>query len=321
MQPRRLYVNTVARTIADSPSGTLNAAFAAFSEDVEGIELYFYEPQVGGGLKYLNYSGNTVKLGVGVTAPASLITAWTALSTTITAAITSTQAGGSGNNEVQTISLTPLPTGGSYSIRFPSRDISISSITASTCQASNHGLLNGQNVTLTGFTGTPSGFSNGSSFFVRDRSTGTFRLAANPAGTAVAITATGTGTAVLGAITTPLIRAGAEPAEVQAAIVAAGLAVNQQAQVGVTGSADNLTLTYAGEMANINYDNVTLVNNTLSGTPGLTANLSFNTTEMNAVLSAGNGNRCILEIEVSDGTRRQTYQIPAAVSEDIITST
>lgn len=321
MQPRKLYVNTATRTISDNDRGLAGAAFAAFSEDIEGIELYFIEPQAEGGVKYLDYSANTVKLAVGVTAPAAIITGWSALPTTVTATITSTQAGGSGNNEVQTINLSPSPRTGSYSIQFPSRTVTVSSITASTCLATNHGFLNGQSISLTGFSGTPSGFSNGDSFFVRDRTSGSFRLSTTPVGLAVAITATSAGAAVLGAVNTPLIRAGAAPTDVQAAIAGAGLAQSGQSQVGVTGSANELTLTYGGALSDINFANVTLVNNTLAGAAGLTANLSFNTVEMDALLAAGNGESCILEIEVAGSGKRQTFQIPASVRNDIIAST
>ena len=319
MQPRRLYVNTTDRTINKSIGTTPDqTAMDAFAEDVEGIELYFYETDTGTP-RYLNYSSNTVKLAVGVTAAAAVVTSWNAIATSITATITALQDGGSGNNERQRITLSGTPQTGSFSIQFPSRNITISSITASTCLATNHGLFNGQSVSLTGFSGTPSGFSNGDSFFVRDRTSGSFRVATTPVGTATAITATSAGTAVLGAINTALIPAGATPAQVQAAIVAAGLAAGGQSAIAVDGTSTEYTLNYGGYLAGINLANVTIGNNTLARAPGITANLNLNTSAITALVAAGLGDSCKLEIEVSNGTLKQTYQALATVKDDIIT--
>lgn len=319
MQPRRLYVNTTDRTINKAVDTTPDqTGIDVFSEDVEPIELYFYETSTGAPL-FLNYSANTVKLGVGVTAAAAVVTSWSAITTTVTASITALQDGGSGNNERQRITLSRIPQTGSFSIQFPSRNITISSITASTCLATSHGLFNGQTVSLTGFSGTPSGFTNGDSFFIRDRTSGSFRVATTPVGVPAAITATGSGTAVLSAINTPLIPAGATPAQVQAAIAAAGLAASGQSAIAVDGTSTEYTLNYGGYLAGINLASVTVGSNTLASAPGITANLNLATSAITALIAAGLGDSCKLEIEVSNGTLKQTYQAPATVKDDIIT--
>jgi hypothetical protein len=319
MQARKIYVDLSNRTVSQSAPGQAGGVFSAFQEDVEAIELYFSKTE-SGVTTFENYSGNSVKLAVGVTAPAAMITAWTALTTSVSATITTLQAATAGVSETQRVTLTPLPETGTFAINFPSRSITISSITASTCLATNHGLFNGQTVSLTGFSGI-SGFSNGDSFFVRDRTTGSFRLAATPIGAASAITATSGGTASLGAIVTPPIAAKAEPVDVQSAIAAAGLAINGQSQVAVSGQRGQYTLSYQGVLVGIDYPQVTLANNTLAALPGLSANLSFNTNEVASIISAGVGQNCKLEVEVSDGTRRQTYQTAATIADDIIAST
>jgi hypothetical protein len=319
MQARKIYVDLTSRTVSQAAPGLAGSVFSAFQEDVEAIELYFSKTE-NGATTFQDYSGNTVKLAVGVTAPAAMITAWTALSTTVSATITTLQAATAGVNEIQRVTLSPLPETGTFALNFPSRNITISSITASTVLASAHGVFNGQTVSLTGFSGI-SGFSNGDSFFVRDRTTGSFRLALTPVGVAVAITATSSGTATLGAIVTPPISAKAEPADVQTAIAAAGLALNGQSQVAVSGQRGTYTLSYQGALSSIDFPQVTLINNTLAALPGLSANLSFNTSEVASIISAGSGANCKLEVEVAGGGRRQTYQTAATIADDIISST
>jgi hypothetical protein len=49
--------------------------------------------------------------------------------------------------------------------------------------------------------------------------------------------------------------------------------------------------------------------------------LSFNTNEVAALIAAGQGGNCKLEIEVAGGGIRQTYQQASTLSDDIITST
>lgn len=317
MEARRFFLNAETRSF--EPGGS--SAF--FDEDVETIELYFVRPSnsLNAPYEYYDYSANAVKLAVGLTAPAALQTSWTAISTAVTATITSLVAGGSGANEVQQISFNARPDKGSFALQFPSRSITVSSASASTfvC-ASPHGLYNGQSVTLTGFT-ISSGFNNGDTVYVIDRTERTFRIASRAGSVAITFALTsGGGTAELSAQNTEVMPYNVLPSEMQAAIARAGFAINNAAQITVTGTAaDNYVLNYGGGSANIDLANVTLVGSTLSRHPGLTANVSFNTNEVSALISGGNTN-VTMEVEVAGSGLRQTYQQGATLSSDIIAS-
>jgi hypothetical protein len=80
-------------------------------------------------------------------------------------------------------------------------------------------------------------------------------------------------------------------------------------------------LAYTGQLGGVDFADVAVVNNTLAAAPGLAANLSFNTTEVAALITAGTTSGLRLEVEVSDGTLRQTYATTASIADDIITST
>jgi hypothetical protein len=155
MQARRFFLDTQTRQFV----GGFNAQFlssspAFFDEDVEKIELYFLEPtgDVTAPYRALNYSGNTVKLAVGLTAPAAQQTSWTSVSTAITASITTLTTGGSGANEVQKITFSgATPNDGGFSITIPSRLVDTSaagSLSGSFLGLANHGFLSGQQILI-----------------------------------------------------------------------------------------------------------------------------------------------------------------------------
>jgi hypothetical protein len=324
MDARRFYLDTTARSFVGSPDSTLPSLSGAFfSEDVEQVELYFLKRggNAAQALEYLDYSSNAVKLAVGVTAPAALVTSFSALSTTVAITASVSITGGAGINEVQRIQIAPRPATGSFAVQLPARNVTVSSITSSVFTAVRHGLLDGQSVTLTAFTIT-SGFGNGQQVFIRDRTRDTFKVAGAQGGTALTVEASG-GTAEVDAITTAALPANASPGDVQSALVSAGVAVNNQAQIAVTGSENDYLLTYAGTLAGIDLPTVAVVGSTLSAAPGLSALLSFNTNEVAALVAAGQGGNCTLEVEVFNGdtTARQTYQQRATIDDDIITST
>jgi hypothetical protein len=269
--------------------------------------------------KFLDYSANTIKLAVGLTAPAALQTSWSAVSTAVTATITATQNGGSGVDEIQTLSFSKSPIAGSFALQLPSRNVTVSSVSAGlfTC-ADAHGLVNGQSVTLTGFSSVTN-FANGNTLFVRERTPLTFKVAATTtATTAISAGASSGGTAQVAAANTPQIASSGDATNVQAALTSAIGSVG----IVVTGSyADGFVLTFTNDYAGINFANLVVVNNTLQAAPGLAANLSFNTNEVQSLISAGNTSNLRMELEVSDGTLRQTYATTASVSDDIIAST
>lgn len=327
MQPRRFFLDTASRSfVAGLDRSFVASAPAFFSEDVEQIELYFLGPtgNPAAPLQSIDYSANTVKLAIGLTAPAALQTSWTALTTTITASITSLTNGGGGNNEVQKLTFTGNPpASGSIFLTLPSRAVTVSSVSAGVFTAANHGLLDGQFVALSSFTISGSTFAN-STYAVRDRTPNTFRIAATPGGAALATAATtsGGGTATLGAISTPSVAANNLTApELQGAFAAAGIALDGQPQILVSGNyADGFVFNFTNTQGSINFDSL-IVQNDLRAAEGLRANLSFNTNEVASLISAGAAGNLRLEVEVSDGTIRQTYATTAAIDDDIITST
>lgn len=318
MQPRNFFLDTQTRQFVTSPNllaPVISPAF--FNEDVEEIALYFLD-----GSNYVDYSANTVKLAVGLTAPAALQTSWAAASTAITASITTLTNGGGGSNEVQRLSFTggPPATGG-ISLTLPSRAVTVSSVSAGVFTAANHGLLDGQQVTLSSFTISGSTFAN-STYFVSGRTKDTFRISNTTSGDAVvAVVTSGGGTATLPAITTPVVEAtNLTATAIQDAFVAAGLVVDFAPQIIVSGSySGGFNITFANSQGNINFDPMT-TSSILAGAPSLKANLSFNTQEVANLISAGNTSGLRMEVEVSDGTKRQTYATTAAISKDIITS-
>jgi hypothetical protein len=323
MQPRNFFLDIQSRSFVTGP--TVAAPVAAplfFGEDIEEIALYFMEPTPDGSAAYrfINYSANTVKLAVGLTAPAALQTSWTAASTAITASITTLTTGGSGSNEVQRLSFSgDTPAEGSISLTIPSRGVTVSSVAAGLFTAADHGLLNNQSVTLSAFTISGSSFAN-STYFVVARTKDTFRISNTADGEGInAQVTSGGGTATLPAITTPVV-SNVTAATLQQAFVDAGIAVNSQPQIVVTGSyAQGFNFTFANSQANINIGALT-ASSTLAAAPGLKANVSFNTNEIAALIAAGTTSNLRLEVEVSDGTKRQTYAAACNIGDDIITT-
>jgi hypothetical protein len=323
MLPRNFYLDIQSRQFVASPNVAAPAvAPVFFGEDVEEIALYFLEPTPEGSTayRYVNYSGNTVKLAVGVTAPAALQTSWTATTTTITAAITTLTNGGSGSNEVQKLTLTGgLPAEGGMSLTIPSRGVTVSSVSSGLFTAGNHGLINGQSVTLSGFSITASSFAN-STYFVVGRTKDTFRISNAADGASInAQVTSGGGTATLPAITTPVLTQ-LTAQNLQQAFIDAGIGSLGQPQIIVTGSySQGFNFNFANTQANIDFGAMT-VSSTLAAAAGLKANVSFNTNEIAALIAAGTTSNLRLEVEVSDGTKRQTYATSCNISDDIITT-
>ena len=249
MQARKLYLDTGSRTFVAEPTSTLPAAgLTVFKEDVEDIELYFLEPtgDFSAPYRYLNYSTLTANFAIGTTTPATTVTSFTALTTTVTITASVAITGGSGVTEIQRVQMSPAPATGYYSLSLPTRNITVSSITASVFVAAYHALLDGQSVTLTGFS-SPSGFSNGSVYFVRDRSRDGFKIATAAGGTAITASASSGGTAVLPAYITSPLEAGTGPAEIAAALASAAGSSTQE--ITVIGTPDDYLLTYGGAYA------------------------------------------------------------------------
>ncbi len=325
MEPRRFFLDTQRRQFVASPDSSLPASGDTFfQEDVESIALYFLKPtgSFTAPYDYVDYSANTVKFAIGSVAPAASQNSWTPITTTVTPTVSEVVAGGSGANEVQRVTFSQSPISGSFALQLPQRAVTVSAVATNTFTATDHGLLDGQQVTLSGFT-TPTGFANSTNYFITARTKDTFRIANTAGGAALTVSvASGGGTATLGAITTGALSHNATALDVQNALVQAGLAVNAAAQIIVTGSiATGFTFTFANTQANIAFGALSVVGSTLAAAPGLTANVSFNTSEVAALILAGNTSNLNMEVEVSSGAVRQTYRTTASLSPHIITST
>ena len=187
--------------------------------------------------------------------------------------------------------------------------------------AADHALYSGQSVSLTAFSFTSSSVANGSSYFIIRNSKDTFSLASTATATTglTAAVTSGGGTVALGATTSGQLAYNATPADVQAALVASGLTISNAPQVIVTGvRGQQYVLTFAGGSANRAHGQVTLVGNTLSGAPGLSANLDLNTAAIDTLVVAGT-TAVTMEVEASDGTIKQTYQRTVTLGSDIQT--
>jgi hypothetical protein len=317
MQARKLYLDTGSRTFVAEPTSTLPAAgLTVFREDVEDIELYFLEPtgDFSAPYRYLNYSTLTANFALGTTTPATTVTSFTAITTTVTITASVAINGGSGVTEIQRVQLSPAPATGYYSLSLPTRNITVSSVTASVFVAAYHALLDGQSVTLTGFS-SPTGFSNGSVYFVRDRSRDGFKIATAAGGTAITASASSGGTAEVPAYITAPLLAGTGPAEIAAALASAAGSATQE--ITVIGAPDDYRLTYGGAYAGADMPTVAITASTILGAPGLLGTLNLNTSAITALVAAGTTD-VLMEVELTDGTKRQTFQSTATLSADII---
>jgi hypothetical protein len=325
LEARRFFLDVQARAFVSSPDSTLPASDPAwFEEDLESIELYALKPTQDSNqpYEYLDLSGATVKFAVGTTTPAALQTSWSALSAAVSSSVTSLVTGGAGTSEIQKLTFSgATPAEGGYALQFPSRNVTVSSVSAGVFTAQNHGLYNGNSVTLTAFTISASTFTNGATYVVVDSTKDTFSIATSANGSAIAAAVTsGGGTAEVPAVTTPSIPYNATATQVQSAIVAAGLADNGAPQISVTGiPRKEFVFVYGGRSSGRDYANLSVVGSTLAGAKGVGANVSFNTSEIAALVSAGTTN-VGLEVEISEGAVRQTFRRGATLSSDIITT-
>jgi hypothetical protein len=125
---------------------------------------------------------------------------------------------------------------------------------------------------------------------------------------------------IVSEVITPSISYSAPVAAVQQAILDA-FGVQQIPQIAVSGeNGAVLDIYYGGRNGQAAYPNVVIVNSSLKGAPGVTANVSYNTTEIAALIAAGTTS-VTMEIEISEGAVRQTFRQPATLSGDLITST
>jgi hypothetical protein len=318
LQPRRIFVDVQNRAFVSSPTSTLpSTAPVWIKEDVEAVEIYALRPVNNSfaPFEYVDLTGATVKFGIGAVSPAALQTAWTSLSTAVTISNTEVQEGGTfGGTVDEEQKLTwsgAAPVQGTYALSFPYRDISFNTTIGSTIyQASNHGLYDGMTVSI-----------SGQDYTVINSGQNSFALANRGSTTAITAGATSSGTLSVPTITTPPIAYNATTAQVQASVVAAGFVLNGIPQVQVSGTNGiELNFRFTGRSGRRSYSPIIVSNSSLKAAPGVTANVSYNTQEIAALIAAGTTN-VTMEVEISEGAVRQTFRQGATLSADLITST
>ena len=324
LEPRRLYLETQSRGFLASPGSSIPASEPLiFREDIEAVHVFVLR-RTGDPTRpheFLDPSGATVKLAIGVDEPAVLQTAWTPIPTTPTIGVTTLVTGSLGVSEVQKVAISDAePVEGGFVLQFPARNVTVSGVAAGVFSAPSHGLYDGMSVTPSGFTG-PTNFANGTSYIVRGSTKDTFGLAASLGGAILnASVSSGGGTMAVASIATGGIPFDATPAQVQSAIAAAGFVFDGSPQITVTGAAGRYyTLVFGGRSSGRAHGAVEVVGSTLVGAPGLAANVTFNTTELTELLEE-NVEEVFLEVEISEGANRHTFRRSARISADIIAS-
>jgi hypothetical protein len=318
LQPRRLFVDVESRQFVSTPTSTFSASDPVWiDEDVEKIEIYALratsEPTRP--YSFVDLSGATVKFAVGTTTPAALQTTWTALSTAITITNTEVQDGGTFGgtlDEEQRLTWSgATPAEGGYALAFPYRDISTdATVGSSIYTAANHGLYDGRIVSI-----------GNNDYSVINSGQNSFSLALIGSATAITAGSTATVTVSVPTITTPAVAYNATVADIQQAIVDAGFVLGGIPQVLVSGeNGKELNFKFTSRSGRRSYSPILVVNSSLKGAPGLTANVSYNTTEIAALVAAGTTN-VTLEVEISEGAVRQTFRRAATLSPDLISST
>ena len=253
--------------------------------------------------------------------PAVLASSWSALPGTVTASVTTLVTGGAGTSEQQKYTFDREPDEGTYSIKFPSRAATVSSVAAGVFTAANHGFYNGQTVALSAFTISASSFAN-ASYYIVNRTNDTFGISATAGGTAITADATTGGTATIADTTTPPIDAQASAFEVSQAIAAAGFVADGAPQIVVSGVPRQFfLLEFANGSTGIDFPQIEIVASSLAPAKGLSGTIDFNTMGVRDLISAGENANLTMEVEVtSTGSSTQTYTQAASISPDIITA-
>jgi hypothetical protein len=129
---------------------------------------------------------------------------------------------------------------------------------------------------------------------------------------------TGGGFATIKEVTTGDLSYDASPQDIQNAFIAQGFGTSNGSALQASGSIiDGFFITYGGSSSNINFDPLTIVNNTLAAGAGVSANLAFTTTAFVSIVSAGSTSG-IIELEVTSGAQKQTMTMDCNFADDII---
>ena len=256
--------------------------------------------------------------------PAVFQSTWTNLSTTVTATMSTPILGFGTQNEVQRLAFSQSPFAGTYRLTFPSRALTGNTAVTSGIFTTSvtHGLTINQNVAITGYDTTITGFTRGTTLFVAGIPSPTqFQVAITSGGTAVT-EAQATAGITSGIITTFLrqtntLEASASALDVSTAlqslesIGSGGVSVN-----GIAGSFYNIV--FGGNKGLCGQPAIT-IEHSLTAKPGKTADVNFSTFALRDLVGSSNAVDLEIEIELTDSGTRQTVILSrCSVSEELI---
>jgi hypothetical protein len=332
LEPRRIFLDVQNRTFVSSPSSTLPTVGPVWiREDVETVEIYALRPtdDPETPLVFVDITGATIKFAVGADEPAALQTAWTTTPTAVTPTVSTLSEGSTlgtvGTDEVQKLTISGArPVQGSVNLRMPAAS-SAATMKNNLVTATNHGLYDGDIVYFTGTVGGQlGGVATAQDYVVVNSGQSSLQLqelGATSEDSFVGSTSTDfTATLVRNARGTRQIAYNASVEEVQAALDELGTVLNDASQIVVSGvPSEYYVFTFRGRSGGRNYEPITVTGNTMLGAPGVAANVSYNTEEIDALIEAGTLN-VTMEVEISQGSARQTWRQPAQLSPDLIQS-
>jgi hypothetical protein len=226
-------------------------------------------------------------------------------------------------NEVQRLSFSQKPFTGTYELTFPATAFTVASTVTSGVFITSvtHGLALNQPIAITGFDTTITGYTRGTTYFVRAIPEVTqFTVALTAGGTALtgaATTATTQGTINTFARQTAPISASASAADVQAALQA--LDSIGSGGVIVTGIAGQFyDVTFSGAKGLTNQPELTVQNST-TAKPGKTADVNFSTFALRDLVGNNPSVDLDLELEITESGARSTVVLGGcSVSEELI---
>lgn len=326
---RRLFVNVdSSRLVSGFENGSMPALDNLFQADNADYELYFLQEPLAGSRRFevADFSTHSIKLHIGAPPPSTVsayVTAetWTNLPAVISPTVTRAITGGGGVSEQQLISFSPEANDGTFSITFPSQQLTFTSVTAGIFTTSGaHGLSTLQPWRPVNF-GTPSGFSNGQTLYVAAILSATqFQAAALPTVAAASEwSATTAGTGYTITATTPALSARSTPIAIQNTIEQL-FAIGPN-NISVTGqTAKSYRLSFRGEKGGVTLPLIS-VTSAMSPLAGKSGTINFNTSELSSAISASAFLDAVLEIEATDGAKVETLlQVPVTLRNDLISS-
>jgi hypothetical protein len=255
--------------------------------------------------------------------PAVYQDSWTNLGTTVTATIATTITGSGIDNEVQRLSFSREPFIGTYRLTFPSTSFTVSSPVTSGVFITTvtHGLALNQPVAITGFDTVITGYTRGTTYFVKTIPEVTqFTVAATAGGTLItgsATVITTSGTITTTARQTAPISATASAADVQAALQSLdSIGTGGVVVTGIPG--EYFDIAFLGAKGYADQPTLTVQNGT-TAKPGKTADVNFSTFALRDLLGNSAAVDLDLELELTESGTRQTVILqPCSVAEELI---